>query len=82
MERESDPIRVETMPGVICSRFARPIGSVGLYVYVLALIRSTEREVADSLFELSETVPVEPLSFLGEPLLHLFTRKIANVSRR
>jgi len=32
MERESDPIRVETMPGVICSRFARPIGSVGLYV--------------------------------------------------
>ncbi|GAA5982242.1 hypothetical protein JCM5350_007709 [Sporobolomyces pararoseus] len=32
MERESEPIRVETMPGVICSRFARPIGSVGLYV--------------------------------------------------
>ncbi|GAA6062636.1 hypothetical protein JCM10212_000298 [Sporobolomyces blumeae] len=32
MERESDPIRVETMPGVICSRFARPIGSVGLYI--------------------------------------------------
>ncbi|GAA6037276.1 hypothetical protein JCM8097_008658 [Rhodosporidiobolus ruineniae] len=32
MERESEPIRVETMPGVVCQRFARPIGSVGLYV--------------------------------------------------
>ncbi|BGP14478.1 hypothetical protein JCM10213_004600 [Rhodosporidiobolus nylandii] len=32
MERESEPIRVETMPGVVCSRFARPIGSVGLYI--------------------------------------------------
>ncbi|GAA5907329.1 hypothetical protein JCM6882_002808 [Rhodosporidiobolus microsporus] len=32
MERESEPIRIETMPGVVCSRFARPIGSVGLYV--------------------------------------------------
>ncbi|GAA5974250.1 hypothetical protein JCM11641_003353 [Rhodosporidiobolus odoratus] len=32
MERESEPIRVETMPGVVCSRFARPIDSVGLYV--------------------------------------------------
>ncbi|TNY20844.1 histidinol dehydrogenase [Rhodotorula diobovata] len=32
MERELEPIRVETMPGVVCQRFARPIGSVGLYV--------------------------------------------------
>ncbi|BGO98105.1 Histidine biosynthesis trifunctional protein [Rhodotorula toruloides] len=32
MERESEPIRVETMPGVVCQRFARPIGSVGLYI--------------------------------------------------
>ncbi|GAA5998752.1 trifunctional histidinol dehydrogenase/phosphoribosyl-AMP cyclohydrolase/phosphoribosyl-ATP diphosphatase [Rhodotorula paludigena] len=32
MVRESEPIRVETMPGVVCQRFARPIGSVGLYV--------------------------------------------------
>ncbi|GAA5855834.1 hypothetical protein JCM8547_000378 [Rhodosporidiobolus lusitaniae] len=32
MERETKPIRVETMPGVVCSRFARPIGSVGLYI--------------------------------------------------
>ncbi|GAA6011396.1 hypothetical protein JCM10207_008325 [Rhodosporidiobolus poonsookiae] len=32
MEREAEPIRVETMPGVVCSRFARPIGSVGLYI--------------------------------------------------
>jgi phosphoribosyl-ATP pyrophosphohydrolase/phosphoribosyl-AMP cyclohydrolase/histidinol dehydrogenase len=34
MERESEPIRVETMPGVVCQRFARPIGSVGLYMCV------------------------------------------------
>jgi len=26
------PLRVETMPGVVCERFTRPIGSVGLYV--------------------------------------------------
>ncbi|GAA6018473.1 hypothetical protein JCM8202_001390 [Rhodotorula sphaerocarpa] len=32
MDRESEPIRIETMPGVVCQRFARPIGSVGLYV--------------------------------------------------
>ncbi|GAA5886067.1 hypothetical protein JCM5296_007078 [Sporobolomyces johnsonii] len=32
MQRESEPIRVETMPGVVCQRFARPIGSVGLYI--------------------------------------------------
>lgn len=35
MERESEPIRVETMPGVVCQRFARPIGSVGLYMCVV-----------------------------------------------
>jgi len=28
----TDPIRVETMPGVICERVNRPIGAVGLYV--------------------------------------------------
>ena len=27
-----DTLRVETMPGVVCSRFARPIARVGLYV--------------------------------------------------
>ncbi|GJN87164.1 hypothetical protein Rhopal_000109-T1 [Rhodotorula paludigena] len=37
MVRESEPIRVETMPGVVCQRFARPIGSVGLYVTALML---------------------------------------------
>ena len=26
------PLKVETMPGVVCSRFARPIARVGLYV--------------------------------------------------
>jgi histidinol dehydrogenase len=26
------PLRVETMPGVVCERITRPIGSVGLYV--------------------------------------------------
>ena len=31
-QKESAPLRVETMPGVICSRFSRPIESVGLYV--------------------------------------------------
>ena len=28
----SPPLRVETMPGVVCERITRPIGSVGLYV--------------------------------------------------
>lgn len=27
-----DPIRVETVPGVVCERVSRPIGAVGLYV--------------------------------------------------
>lgn len=31
-QKEDKPLRVETMPGVICSRFARPIERVGLYV--------------------------------------------------
>ena len=31
-QMESRPLKVETMPGVICSRFARPIERVGLYV--------------------------------------------------
>jgi phosphoribosyl-ATP pyrophosphohydrolase/phosphoribosyl-AMP cyclohydrolase/histidinol dehydrogenase len=31
-QKEEKPLRVETMPGVICSRFARPIERVGLYV--------------------------------------------------
>lgn len=29
---QTDTLKVETKPGVICSRFARPIDSVGLYV--------------------------------------------------
>lgn len=29
---EEKPLRVETMPGVVCSRFSRPIERVGLYV--------------------------------------------------
>ncbi|KAK9369290.1 histidinol dehydrogenase-domain-containing protein [Lipomyces kononenkoae] len=29
---EEAPLVVETMPGVVCSRFARPVESVGLYV--------------------------------------------------
>ncbi|KAK9466312.1 histidinol dehydrogenase-domain-containing protein [Lipomyces arxii] len=29
---ETEPLVVETMPGIVCSRFARPIESVGLYV--------------------------------------------------
>lgn len=32
MERENQPLQVETMPGIKCSRFARPIRRVGLYV--------------------------------------------------
>ncbi|KAK4627908.1 Histidine biosynthesis trifunctional protein [Fulvia fulva] len=31
-QKEEKPLEVETMPGVICSRFARPIESVGCYV--------------------------------------------------
>ena len=31
-QREERPLRVETMPGVVCSRFSRPIERVGLYV--------------------------------------------------
>ncbi|KAF5387768.1 hypothetical protein D9615_000471 [Tricholomella constricta] len=29
---DQDTLVVETMPGVVCSRFARPIGRVGLYI--------------------------------------------------
>ena len=31
-QREEKPLKVETMPGIICSRFARAIERVGLYV--------------------------------------------------
>lgn len=31
-QQESKPLEVETMPGVVCSRFSRPIERVGLYV--------------------------------------------------
>ena len=31
-QKESAPLQVETMPGVVCSRFSRPIEKVGLYV--------------------------------------------------
>ncbi|KAG6829597.1 hypothetical protein H0H92_004066 [Tricholoma furcatifolium] len=31
-QADKDTLVVETMPGVVCSRFARPIGRVGLYV--------------------------------------------------
>lgn len=31
-QKEEKPLRVETMPGVVCSRFSRPIERVGLYV--------------------------------------------------
>lgn len=31
-QKEERPLQVETMPGVICSRFSRPIERVGLYV--------------------------------------------------
>lgn len=30
--QKEDPLQVETMPGVMCSRFSRPIERVGLYV--------------------------------------------------
>lgn len=30
--QRSPPLRVETTPGVVCSRFARPVARVGLYV--------------------------------------------------
>lgn len=31
-QREEKPLQIETMPGVVCSRFSRPIERVGLYV--------------------------------------------------
>ena len=31
-QKETKPLQVETMPGVVCSRFSRPIQRVGLYV--------------------------------------------------
>lgn len=31
-QQEEKPLKVETMPGVVCSRFSRPIEAVGLYV--------------------------------------------------
>lgn len=31
-QAEEEALRVETMPGVVCSRFSRPIEAVGLYV--------------------------------------------------
>jgi phosphoribosyl-ATP pyrophosphohydrolase/phosphoribosyl-AMP cyclohydrolase/histidinol dehydrogenase len=31
-QKDEKPLEVETMPGIICSRFARPIERVGLYV--------------------------------------------------
>lgn len=31
-QKEEKPLEVETMPGVVCSRFSRPIERVGLYV--------------------------------------------------
>lgn len=31
-QRDEKPLEVETMPGVLCSRFSRPIERVGLYV--------------------------------------------------
>ena len=31
-QKEEKPLMVETMPGVVCSRFSRPIERVGLYV--------------------------------------------------
>uniref|UniRef100_A0A8H7N7R9 histidinol dehydrogenase n=1 Tax=Bionectria ochroleuca TaxID=29856 RepID=A0A8H7N7R9_BIOOC len=31
-QAEEKPLRVETMPGVVCSRFSRPIERVGLYI--------------------------------------------------
>ena len=31
-QKEDKPLQVETMPGIVCSRFVRPIERVGLYV--------------------------------------------------
>lgn len=31
-QKEEKPLQVETMPGVVCSRFSRPIERVGLYI--------------------------------------------------
>ncbi|KAK6613361.1 hypothetical protein ACHAPF_000352 [Botrytis cinerea] len=30
--QKEDPLQVETMPGIVCSRFSRPIERVGLYI--------------------------------------------------
>ena len=32
LAQQTAPIRVETMPGIVCEKVSRPIGSVGLYV--------------------------------------------------
>ena len=32
MAKEATVLTVETMPGIVCTRFARPIGRVGLYI--------------------------------------------------
>ena len=31
-QKDDEPLQVETMPGIVCSRFVRPIERVGLYV--------------------------------------------------
>ncbi|KAK7754943.1 trifunctional histidinol dehydrogenase [Diatrype stigma] len=31
-QKDEQPLKVETMPGVVCSRFSRPIERVGLYI--------------------------------------------------
>ncbi|KAK4229112.1 putative histidine biosynthesis trifunctional protein [Podospora fimiseda] len=31
-QKDEKPLQVETMPGVVCSRFSRPIEAVGLYI--------------------------------------------------
>ena len=31
-QKDKEPLQIETMPGVVCSRFSRPIERVGLYV--------------------------------------------------
>ena len=31
-QKEDKPLQVETMPGVVCSRFVRPVEAVGLYI--------------------------------------------------
>lgn len=32
MDKEAAVLRVETMPGIVCTRFVRPIDHVGLYI--------------------------------------------------